>query len=108
VAARRNPDFLIIGRTNAMRTGDLDEALRRGEAYRQAGADVVLVAIARQPEQLRAIGEGLGAPLMYLTGRGGLAETGMTLQEFGGLGYRIVADPTTPLIAAYGAWKKVY
>ena len=54
------------------------------------------------------IGEGLGGPLMYLTGRGGLAETGMTLQEFGGLGYRIVADPTTPLIAAYGAWKKVY
>jgi 2-methylisocitrate lyase-like PEP mutase family enzyme len=108
VAARRNPEFLIIARTNAMRRGDLDEALRRGEAYRAAGADVLLLSMARQPEQLRAIGERLGGPLMYLTGRGGLAGSGMTLRELGDLGYRIVADPTTPLIVAYAAWKRTY
>ena len=32
----------------------------------------------------------------------------MTLQDFGHLGYKIVADPSTPLLAAYAAWKKVY
>jgi 2-methylisocitrate lyase-like PEP mutase family enzyme len=108
VAARRDPDFVIIARTNAMRASTLDDALRRGEAYRKAGADVVLLSMVRTPEQLRAIAERLGGPLMHLTGRGGLASLGMTLRELGDLGYRIVADPTTPLLAAYATWKKVY
>jgi 2-methylisocitrate lyase-like PEP mutase family enzyme len=108
VAARRNPDFLIIGRTNAMRASTMDDALRRGEAYRKAGADVLLLSMAHKPEQLRAIAERLGGPLMYLAGRGGLAGSGLTLKELGSLGYKIVADPSTPLLAAYAAWKKVY
>ncbi len=45
---------------------------------------------------------------MYLTGRGGLAGVGMTLEDLGGLGYKIVADPSTPLLAAFTAWKQVY
>jgi 2-methylisocitrate lyase-like PEP mutase family enzyme len=108
VAARRSPDFLIVGRTNAMRASDMDDALRRGEAYRRAGADLVLLSMANRPEQLRAIGERLGGPLMYLAGRGGLAGLGMSLKDLGGLGYKIVADPSTPLLAAFVAWKKVY
>lgn len=108
VAARRNPDFLIVARTNAMRASDMDDALRRGEAYRKAGADLVLLSMAHKPEQLRAIAQRLGGPLMYLAGRGGLAGLGMTLQDLGGLGYKIVADPSTPLLAAYAAWKKIY
>ena len=56
-----------------LRASTLDDALRRGEAYRQAGADLVLLSMAHKPEQLRAIGERLGGPLMYLAARGGLA-----------------------------------
>src|SRR5438093_9611772 len=73
-----------------------------------SGADVVLLSMAHTPEQLRVIAERLGGPLMYLTGRGGLAGLGLTLEELGRLGYKIVADPSTPLLAAYAAWKKVY
>jgi 2-methylisocitrate lyase-like PEP mutase family enzyme len=108
VAARRNPDFLIIARTNAMRASDMADALVRGEAYRKAGADVLLLSMAHTAEQLRAIALRLGGPLMYLAGRGGLAGLGMTLADLGGLGYKIVADPSTPLLAAYAAWKNVY
>jgi 2-methylisocitrate lyase-like PEP mutase family enzyme len=108
VAARRDPDFVIIARTNAARASTLDDALRRGDAYRKAGADVLLLSMVRTPEQLRIIAERLGGPLMHLTGRGGLARLGMTLGELGDLGYRIIADPTTPLLAAYATWKKVY
>jgi methylisocitrate lyase len=108
VAARRSRDFLVIGRTNAVRAGTMDDALRRGEAYRQAGADVVLLSMAHTPEQLRLIAERLGGPLMYLTGRGGLAGLGLSLRELGALGYKIVADPSTPLWAGYAAWKAVY
>jgi len=108
VAARRHPDFLIIARTNAMRASTMDDALRRGEAYKKAGADVVLLSMAHKPEQLRAIADRLGGPLMYLTGRNGLAGLGMSLADLGGLGFKIVADPSTPLLAAFAAWQKVY
>jgi 2-methylisocitrate lyase-like PEP mutase family enzyme len=108
VAARRDPDFVIIARTNAMRASTMDDALRRGEAYRKAGADVLLLSMAHTPEKLRTIAERLGGPLMYLTSRGGLAGLGLSLRDLGELGYRIVADPQTPLLAAYAAWKKTY
>ena len=108
VAARRNPDVLIVGRTNAVRASTMDDALRRGEAYRRAGADLVLLSMAHTPEQLRTISERLGGPLMYLTGRGGLAGVGLTLKDLGAMGYRIVADTQTTLFAGYAAWKKVY
>jgi 2-methylisocitrate lyase-like PEP mutase family enzyme len=39
---------------------------------------------------------------------GGLAGLGLTLRELGSLGYKIVADPQTALLAAYTAWKQVY
>src|SRR5207253_1615593 len=90
-AARRRPGFLIVARTNAMRASDMADALRRGEAYRKAGADVLLLSMAHEPEDLRAIAGRLGGPLMYLAGRGGLAGMGMTLEDLGSLGYRIVA-----------------
>jgi 2-methylisocitrate lyase-like PEP mutase family enzyme len=45
---------------------------------------------------------------MYLAGRGGLAGVGLTLEEFGKLGYKIIADPSTPLLAAFQAWQRVY
>src|SRR5215475_11801720 len=57
LAARRRPEFLIIARTNAMRASTMDDALRRGEAYKKAGADVLLLSMAHKPEQLRAIAE---------------------------------------------------
>jgi methylisocitrate lyase len=108
VAARRSPEFVVIARTNAMRASTMDDAFRRGEAYRKAGADVLLLSMAHEPEQLRAIAGRLGGPLMYLTRRGGLTGLGMSLEDLGDLGYRIVADPSTALIAAYAAWKTLY
>jgi len=74
VAARRTADFLIIARTNAVRASTMDDALRRGDAYRKAGADVLLLSMAHTADQLRAIGKRLGPPLMYLSRRGGLAK----------------------------------
>ena len=54
VAARRSAEFVIIARTNAMRASDIDDALRRGEAYRAAGAPGPLLSMAPEPPQLRA------------------------------------------------------
>jgi 2-methylisocitrate lyase-like PEP mutase family enzyme len=43
VAARTDPDLVIIGRTNARRLHGLDEALRRGEMYHRPGADMFFI-----------------------------------------------------------------
>src|SRR5450755_4212456 len=67
-----------------------------------------MIPMAHKPEHLRVIGERLGGPLMHLASRGGLAGTGLTLQELGSFGIRIVADTGTALLAGYAAWKQVY
>ncbi len=107
VAARRSRDFVLIARTNALRTDGLDEALRRGEAYARAGADMLFV-LARQPEALRLIAERLPPPLMYMTPAGGLSDAAMTPAELGKLGYTLIVDPSTPLLAMHQALRRSY
>ena len=41
--SRSSADFLIIARTDSRTSLGLDEAIRRGEAFAQAGADVVFI-----------------------------------------------------------------
>lgn len=107
VAARSDPDFVIIARTNTAREVGLDEALRRGEAYRRAGADMLFV-VPKTPEEVRTIGERLGGPLMYMTLGGGLTAGGMSVQDLHAAGYRLLVDPASPLLAAYAAMRASY
>src|SRR3546814_12772300 len=70
----------------------MDDALRRAEAYRTAGADLLLLS-PRTPEEIRHIGERLGGPLMYLCKPGGVAASGMSAADLHALGWRLLADP---------------
>ena len=85
----------------------MDDALRRAESYRKAGADVLLVS-PRNPEEARHIAERLGPPLMYLSAPGGLNAIGLSIKEMGAMGFRIIVDPATPLFAAFEAMASVY
>ena len=107
VSARKSSEFVIIARTNAARETGLDDALRRGEAYRRAGADMLFV-LPKTPEEIRIIGDRLGGPLMFMTLGGGIPAIGMTPEELGALGYRLIVDPATPLLAAYDAMRTSY
>lgn len=53
-AARRNPDFMVIARCEALITGlGQEEARTRGERYAQAGADAILIhSKSRQPDEI--------------------------------------------------------
>ena len=107
VAARRDPDLVIIGRTNAVRNTGRDDALRRAEAYKRAGADMLYVT-GRKPDDVRFLGERLPPPLMFMAGAGGLAAGELTRAELYRLGYRLIVDPTTPLMAAHKALRQCY
>lgn len=106
-AARRDPDFLIVARTNAIRASDMDDALRRLEAYDAAGADLLLPGV-RTAEDARHVGERLPPRLVVLSRPGGPAAMGMTLADFGAAGFRLVCDPQTALLAQYHAAREVY
>jgi methylisocitrate lyase len=109
VEARRDANFLLIARTNVA-TSDPDDALRRSEAYRRAGADVLMPATGgvRDPEVIVRLGEQLGPPLMFLTPPGGLANVGLSLEDLYGAGYRIVTDAMSLHLIAYAALKAGY
>ncbi len=107
VASRRNPDFLVIARSNAARSIGLDEALRRGEALHAAGADVLLI-MPGKPDHLVAIAERLPRPLMCMLPLGGIAATGMSVADLWRLGFTLVVDPGTPLFAMVRAMRDTY
>jgi methylisocitrate lyase len=106
-AARRSDEFILIARTNGVRSSSMDDALRRAEGYRNAGGDVLLL-LPRNAEEARHIGERLGPPLMLLTPAGGLTAMDLTVEDVGAMGYRILVDPTTPLLAAFEAMAATY
>lgn len=107
VAARSDPDFLIIGRTNARRLYDMDETLRRGEAYRKAGADLVFVHT-RNPEEMRVIGERLAPPLMIFAPEDGFAEFPLSPADLAALGFRVAASSGSAFAAMYKAARQSY
>jgi carboxyvinyl-carboxyphosphonate phosphorylmutase len=100
VDARQDPDFVIIARTDANAVTGLEDALRRGQAYREAGADVIFIEAPRSLEELRAIGQAFrGMPLLF-----NWAESGKTpllsLSDIQTLGFTLVIFPVSLLFAA--------
>ncbi len=100
VDARQDPDFVIIARTDANAITGFEDALRRGHAYREAGADVIFIEAPRSITELRAIKEAFpGVPLLF-----NWAESGKTpplpLPEIRALGYKLVIFPVSLLFAA--------
>jgi len=95
VAARRDPDFIIIARTDAAAGHGMDEAIRRGQAYRKAGADVVFVELKNSPtiiDDLKRTTTEIDAPcLVNIDGGGTLGE--LSVAEIAALGFRIAIFP---------------
>lgn len=107
IAARQDPDFLIIGRTNARRLFDMDETLRRAEAYHKAGADMIFVHT-RNPDEMRIIGERLPPPLMIFAPEDGFAGFPLSPADLAGLGFRLAASSGSAFAAMYKAVRQSY
>lgn len=107
VAARRSSDFLIVARTNAARVTNLNDALRRAEAYHRAGADLLMVMPGREGD-VRAAAERLPSPLAYMLPVGGVGAVGMSIPDLQALGYRLVLDAATPFFSMFRALSHTY
>jgi 2,3-dimethylmalate lyase len=100
-AARRDPDFVLIARTDAAAVHGVDEAIRRGRLYAQAGADALFVEAPTSEDDLaRIAGELRGvAPLVFNWAEGGRTPP-LPLARIGELGFSLVLFPIGTLLAA--------
>jgi 2-methylisocitrate lyase-like PEP mutase family enzyme len=106
-ASRASPDFLIVARTDARTRLGLDEALRRGEAYAKAGADVLFIESPESEEEMVRIGRHFDVPLLANMADGGRTPilSKVRLEE---LGFRLAIFPVTGLLTAAKALEHVY
>ena len=107
VAARTNPDTVIVGRTNALRVEGMDDALRRAEAMKKVGADMLFI-WGRKPEEMRFIAERLPAPLMTFAPADGFSSFGLSRADMAKLGYRLAASSGTAFAAMVKAVRGSY
>jgi 2-methylisocitrate lyase-like PEP mutase family enzyme len=104
--ARQDPNFLIIGRTDAFSAveGSREELVRRGLALRNLGVDAVMPRGVRQPADLAFFRQAVpDVPLMVIAGADDIS-----VQEYANLGYQIIIYATTPIVVAVQALLEAY
>ncbi|MCH7836945.1 MAG: isocitrate lyase/PEP mutase family protein, partial [Chloroflexi bacterium] len=108
VEARGDDDLVIIGRTDARQPLGLEEAIRRGKMYREAGADIVFVEAPRSVEELQEVARAIpDAPLFANMIEGGKTPL-LSSAELQELGYKMVVYPLSALFSAAKAVEETY
>src|SRR5437867_5364645 len=100
--ARRDPDLLIIARTDAISAVGIDEALRRGEAATKAGADVLFIEAPRDEAQVERVARAFDTPLLYNYASGGRSPL-LPMATLRALGFAIILLPVDTLLVAVKA-----
>jgi methylisocitrate lyase len=104
--ARRDPDFLIIGRTDAFSAveGSREELVRRGLTLKELGVDAVMPRGVRAREDLAFFRtEVPDVPLLVIAGADDIS-----VQEYADLGYQIIIYATTPAVVTANALMETY
>jgi methylisocitrate lyase len=107
--ARRDPDFFVVARTDAMGVTDLDDAIRRLTSYAAVGADGLYVDAPRSVDQLKEIArrlKPLGKPLLFNMVRSGKSPY-LSLNEVHALGFDYALCPVEPMLAMHKAVKEM-
>lgn len=108
VETRDSKDFLIVARTDARGAHGLDEALKRGEAFAKAGADVLFIESPQSLEEMERVGKAFkGMPLLANMVEGGLTPV-LPVKELERIGYSLAIYPGTAFLAMGAAVRKVY
>jgi methylisocitrate lyase len=104
--ARRDPNFLIMARTDVRATGEgaagLEAAVERAKALVEAGADAIFPEAMASLEEFQAIRDAVDVPVLANMTEFGKSRL-FTAEELGGVGINLVIYPVTLLRSAMGA-----
>jgi methylisocitrate lyase len=107
VDAKQEGDLYIVARTDARQALGLKEAIRRGVAFKEAGADAVFVEAPETEDEMREISRNIPGPLVA-----NMIERGVTPlmgpEELKDLGFQLVVWPLAALYASARAIQEVY
>lgn len=105
VDARRDPDFLIMARTDACATQGFEAAIERAQRFAEAGADILFVEAVTKMEEIRALPQRLSTPQlmnMVIGGKTPITDAG-ELQQ---MGYGVVLYANAALQGAVAGMQK--
>jgi 2-methylisocitrate lyase-like PEP mutase family enzyme len=107
VEARGQMDFFIVARTDSRQALGLDEAIKRGIAFNNAGADAVFIEAPESKEEMREIAKHVKGHLVA-----NMLERGVTPlmgpEELKELGFDLVVWPLAPLYSVAKSLTDVY
>jgi methylisocitrate lyase len=92
VAARRDPDFVIIARTDARAVEDFNRTVERAKRYKEAGADAIFPEALQSAEEFRDFAGEIDLPLLANMTEFGKSPL-LSFKELAGFGYRMVIFP---------------
>jgi len=105
--ARQDKDFIIIGRTDSMRTDGFPEGVRRANLYLESGADMVYVFPNNEREARQAPRE-INGPLTCLVSDGNrMGRPHFSIKELQDMGYKMVAYPSSCIQVAVKAVREM-
>ncbi len=108
VRARRDPDFVIAARTDAMRTDGFAEGVRRSNLYAEAGADMVMI-FPNTVEEARQAPREIRSPLIYVNSEGNrLGRPILSIQELEDAGYKMANDAISAIAVTYRSVKELF
>jgi 2-methylisocitrate lyase-like PEP mutase family enzyme len=106
VDARRDPDLLIMARTDACATHGFEAAIERAQKMAEAGADILFVEAVTKPEEVRALPQRLGKPQLMNMVIGGRTPI-FGAEELAKLGFGFVLYANAALQGALAGMDKV-
>jgi len=107
VAARTDPNFVIMGRTDAMKTSGFAEGVERANLYLEAGAEMVMI-FPNTVEEVRQAPREIKGLLAYTNSEGNrFGRPLFTAQEFEDMGYKLSTYPTALLCPVTQELKRV-
>jgi len=92
VAAKRDRDFFVIARTDSRALENFDGAVKRAQAYLEAGADAIFPEALQTEEEFRDFAWEVKGPLLANMTEFGKSPS-LSVKELGELGYRMVIFP---------------
>jgi 2-methylisocitrate lyase-like PEP mutase family enzyme len=100
VAARRDPDFVINARTDALAVEGIDGVIRRGNAYLEAGATMIFVEGANSVENITAAVRNIAGPVGINLVEGGKSPQSLSFADLEQIGVARVSLPSTVMQSA--------